>query len=254
MSRNTYHLSSERKSCGRRSLYSEDGAGFTKFGMTCSPPNNFRSRLTSVCKSATLLGVSSMSFRGFGRTKQVRRSRSAYMNPAVRTVLRVADSYRWTKKTYNNAVSALQRAFNFGFHDHPECPDPAKGLKSARVNTKNRPKIDPFSIQDAETLIAALHRDWGEAQGNYAEFRFFTGLRLSERIALVVTDYDAVNGMLSVTKARVANIDRDRTKIAEDRRIVLNARAQSVLERQLAPRVALVGGCSRRATISTSKA
>ena len=33
-------------------------------------------------------------------------------------------------------------------------------------------------------------------------------------IALVVSDYDSTNGVLSVTKARVAGIDRDRTKIA----------------------------------------
>ncbi len=39
-------------------------------------------------------------------------------------------------------------------------------------------------------MIAAIHRDWGEAQGNYDEFRFFTGLRPSEQIALVLTDLD----------------------------------------------------------------
>src|SRR5688500_18815247 len=50
---------------------------------------------------------------------------------------------------------------------------------------EDRPNIDPFSMHDAETLIAAIHRDWGEAQGNYDEFRFFTGLRPSEEIALV---------------------------------------------------------------------
>jgi hypothetical protein len=33
-------------------------------------------------------------------------------------------------------------------------------------------------------LIAALHRDWGEAQGNCDELRFFTGLRPSEEIEL----------------------------------------------------------------------
>jgi integrase len=149
------------------------------------------------------------------------------------TLVRIADGYRWTKKTYNNAISTLRRAFDFGFQDHPEHHNPANALKSARMDKKDRPKIDPFSIQDAETLIAALHHDWGEAQGNYDEFRFYTGLRPSEQIALVVTDYDAANGMLSVTKARVAGIDRDRTKIAEDRRVVLCPRARSVLERQL---------------------
>jgi hypothetical protein len=38
-------------------------------------------------------------------------------------------------------------------------------------------------------------------------------VRPSEQIALVVTDYDATNGVLSITKARVAGIDPDRTKI-----------------------------------------
>jgi hypothetical protein len=31
---------------------------------------------------------------------------------------------------------------------------------------KDRTKIDLFTIHDAETLIAAIHRDWGDAQGN----------------------------------------------------------------------------------------
>jgi integrase len=141
--------------------------------------------------------------------------------------------FRRRTKTYNNAISTLRRAFDFGFQDHPEHHNPASSLKSARMDKKDRPKIDPFSIQDAEALIAAIHPDWGEAQGNYDEFRFFTGLRPSEQIALVLIDYDARNGVLSVTKACVAGIDRDRTKIAEDRRVVLCERARSVLERQL---------------------
>jgi integrase len=52
-------------------------------------------------------------------------------------------------------------------------------------------------------------------------------------IAMVVTDCDSTNGVLSVTKSRVGGVDRDRTKIAEDRRVVLCERARSVLERQL---------------------
>jgi integrase len=65
-------------------------------------------------------------------------------------------------------------------------------------------------------------------------------LRPSEQLAPVVSDYDPVNGVLSVTKARVAGIDRDRTKINEDRRVVLCPRARSVLERQLVLREGLV--------------
>jgi integrase len=141
-------------------------------------------------------------------------------------LVRIADSHRWTKKTHNNAISALRRAFAFGFEDHPELYNPARALKSARIGRRDRPNIDPFSIQDAEVLIAAIHRDWGEAQSNYDEFRFFTGLRPSEEIALVVSDYDAVNGVLSITKTRVNGIDRDRTKTGDDRRVVVCARAR----------------------------
>jgi integrase len=155
-------------------------------------------------------------------------------------LVKIADSHRWSKKTFNNAISALRRAFAFGFEDHPELHNPARALKSARIGRKDRPKIDPFSIQDAEVLIAAIHEEWGEAQGNYDEFRFFTGLRPSEQIALVVSDYDAVDGVLSITKARVAGINRDRTKISEDRRIQLCPRARAVLERQLVLRQQLV--------------
>jgi integrase len=104
----------------------------------------------------------------------------------------IADSKPWSKKTYNNAISILRRAFNFGYQDHPEQHNPARGLRSARLKKKDRPKIDPFCMHDAETFIAAIHRDWGEAQGNYDEFRFFTGLRPSEQIALVLSDIDLV--------------------------------------------------------------
>jgi len=47
-------------------------------------------------------------------------------------------------------------------------------LQCARLEKKDRPESDPFAIQDAETLIEAIHREHGEAQGNYDEFRFFT--------------------------------------------------------------------------------
>jgi integrase len=152
-------------------------------------------------------------------------------------LIKIADAKHWNKKTYNNAISALRRAFALGYLDYPERRDPAASLKGARIGKKDRPAIDPFSIQDAEVLIAALHRDWGEAQGNYDELRFFTGLRPSEEIALAITDYDRPRGVLSVTKARVGGIDKDCTKTGEDRRIVLCPRAIAIVERQLRLRV-----------------
>jgi integrase len=155
-------------------------------------------------------------------------------------MIKIADSHHWNKKTYNNCISALRRAFAFGYLDFPDRRDPAASLHCARIGKKDRPRIDPFSIQDAEVLIAALHADWGEAQGNYDEFRFFTGLRPSEEIALVVTDYDRTHRILSVSKARVDGIDKDCSKTYEDRRIKLCRRAVLILERQLRLRDRLV--------------
>lgn len=120
---------------------------------------------------------------------------------------RVSDRKDWSKKTYNNAISIVRRAFEFGYRDLPEQHNPALNLRIVRLKKKDRPKIDPFNTQDAETLIAAIHHDWGAAQGNYDEFRFFTGMRPSEQIALVLSDIDLEQGAVSVNKACVAGVD-----------------------------------------------
>lgn len=80
---------------------------------------------------------------------------------------------------------------------------------------KHRARPDSFRIQDTEHFIAAIHSDWGEAQGNYDEFRFFTGLRPSEQIALTVSDFNSALCTLSVTKARVDDSTRTRRSLAK---------------------------------------
>lgn len=145
-------------------------------------------------------------------------------------LVRLADSHAWSRKTYNNVISALRVAFEFGFRDHPQQHNPASMLKCVRIRKRDR-VIDPFRIEEAERLIIAIRQDWGEAQGYYDEFRFFTGLRPSEEIALLISDYDAVNGTLRVTKARVAGVDKNCTKTGEDRIVTLCPR-DPVLARQ----------------------
>jgi integrase len=156
-------------------------------------------------------------------------------------LVRIANAKQtWGKKTYNNKLSALRRAFEFGYRDHPEHLNPARSLKGARMRRKDFPKIDPFRIQDAEALIEAIHQDWGQPLGNFHEFRFFTGLRPSEEIAIRVRDFNESQGTLSVTKAWVYGVDKNTTKTHEDRVIELCPRAIAVLKRQIALRQALV--------------
>ena len=152
---------------------------------------------------------------------------------------KIANQHGRTKKTYNNITSVVRVAFDYGYRDHPEKHNTATNLKYRRITKKDKAPIDPFAIQEAENLIAAIHADWGEAQGNYDEFRFFTGLRPSEQIALRVTDCDIGQGKINVTKARVMARDKDRTKTSNDRLVELCPRALDVLERHLALRARL---------------
>lgn len=151
-------------------------------------------------------------------------------------LITTVDCYNWSKKTYNNVVSTVRCAFDFGYRDLPEKRNPALALKCLRISKKDRPPVDPFAIQAAEALIAALHADWGEAQGNYDEFRFFSGLRPSEAIALQVGDCDLEGGTARITKARVSGRDKDRTKTGLDRTVELCPRAVLVLRSQFALR------------------
>ena len=137
------------------------------------------------------------------------------------------------KKTYNNIVSALRTYFKFGYKDRPGKFNPALALPGFRITAKDRPKVDPFKIQEAELIIAASHRMHGEWYGNFEEFRFFTALRHSEQFALEVTDCDLVNGKISMTKAVVDGQMKNRTKTNQDREINLCPRALQVLRAQL---------------------
>ena len=153
----------------------------------------------------------------------------------------VADGIRGVKKkTYNNITSAVRTAFKFGYNDRPGQFNPALALASFRINSKDRLKVDPFTIDEAESIIAASHRLHGEWYGNYEEFRFFTGLRQSEQFALQLSDCDLKERKLSITKAIVEGREKNRPKTNQDREFSLCGRAAQVLRAQLALRERMV--------------
>jgi hypothetical protein len=82
------------------------------------------------------------------------------------------------------------------------------------LRERTLPANQSFRIQDTERLIAAIHRDWGEAQANFHEFRVFTGLRPSEEIAPTVRDFDEARGTLSVTGEHVLGPGRKIRNVA----------------------------------------
>jgi hypothetical protein len=75
-------------------------------------------------------------------------------------LVEIASAQGWkTKKTYNNCLSPLRCAFDFGYKDLRGRANPAEGLECFRLTKKDRPKIDPFSIHEAETLIRGIHTE-----------------------------------------------------------------------------------------------
>src|SRR5690606_32519782 len=85
----------------------------------------------------------------------------------------------------------------------PREAQPGDGPENLRIARKDRLPVEPFSIQEGERIIAESHAESGEAHGNFKEFRFFTGLRQSEQMALRVGDCNLPKGTIRITKALV---------------------------------------------------
>ena len=149
-------------------------------------------------------------------------------------LIEIASTQGWkSKKRYNNCTSPLRSAFAFGYKDLPGKTSAAAGLECFKLTKKDRPTIDPFTIQEAEILIRGIQEEWGEPIGNYDEFRFFTGLRQSEEIGLRVNNCDLTKGTIKICESIVLKQDKDRPKTNEDRTVELCPRALAVLKRQL---------------------
>lgn len=146
----------------------------------------------------------------------------------------IVNALEGTKKTFNNVVSAIRQAWEYGYKDLPKQANPALGLEGVRIPKREQPKPDPLDLDEAEEMIAETRRLWGEAQANYEEFRFFSGVRPSEEIALTWPDFDERRGELVVNKARVMARDKDEPKNYEPRVLELSPRALEVLLRQRA--------------------
>jgi hypothetical protein len=93
-----------------------------------------------------------------------------FLDVRYSTLVALADSPEWSKKTYNNAISVLRRAFKFAYRDYPGQPNPTLSLVGARIKRKDRATVDPFTIQEAETLISAIHRDWAKRRATTMSF------------------------------------------------------------------------------------
>lgn len=137
----------------------------------------------------------------------------------------------WSGKTRNNKTSVLRTALALAIRDGVISHSPIEGLESA---SHQRPEPDPFTVEEAEAIIAGLAKHYSEPIANYFGAKFYTGLRTSESLA---QRWDWVDWRLQTMGVRagvVLGLHKNSTKTHLVRQVQLNSRALQFLQNQKA--------------------
>jgi len=132
-------------------------------------------------------------------------------------------------KYYNNEKVSLNGVLSLAKDmDYIE-NNPASKLKNRKVTKDD---ADPFSQEEAESVIAHMYEYYGEVYGCYTEIGFFTGLRApSEMIGLRWENVDLRSGYLRVIERTVKGEHKAGTKTGKARDVELFDRVQAALRR-----------------------
>ena len=131
-------------------------------------------------------------------------------------------------KTHNNVLIPCRGVLQSAVDDEIIGKSPAGSVKDVKLQ---KAEPDPYSLKEVEQILKDLRRQHGPDIADYFEFAFFTGLRVSEQIALEWRDFDKARALLTVARARV-NGKTKVTKTSRVRHLELLGRAQAVLSRQ----------------------
>lgn len=132
-------------------------------------------------------------------------------------------------KTVNNYVSVLRKAMALAVADKAIPTNPVSAVTRAK---HQKPLPDPFSREEAESIVADMTAHYPAPIANYIEFKFFTGLRTSESFGLHWRDVDLAGKHLLVHRAIVRGVEKNNTKTNTARQVILNSRALAALKRQ----------------------
>lgn len=132
-------------------------------------------------------------------------------------------------KTINNYVSVLREALDLAVEEKHITTNPAARVGRA---AHQKPPPDPFSLAEAEAIIADALKHYPEPIGNHIEWRFFTGVRTSEAAGIRWPNIDLFNSSMLVAEAIVRGAKKDTTKTNVARTVALNSRALGALKRQ----------------------
>lgn len=155
------------------------------------------------------------------------------MKAVTPMVLReVVAKTKWKSSTVKRAAIARVKAmFRAAVYDEVVDRNPAASIQ---LPQKIKKQVDPFTVDEAESLIKWMYANLSRCNQVFAafyEFAFYTGMRTGEIMALRWDEIDFEKKTAHVCRIVVENQVAERTKTKYTRTIMLNSRALGALER-----------------------
>lgn len=135
-----------------------------------------------------------------------------------------------SNRTRNNMLYMLRAVFNLAVADGVIHKNPCATIENAQWQRK---KPDPFSIVEANRIIASLHEKQHQQVANFYEFMFFSGLRTGEGLGLDWENVDLHKRIVVIRQSFVRG-EMQETKTSSERTVKLTNRALDALKRQKA--------------------
>lgn len=132
-------------------------------------------------------------------------------------------------KTVNNYVSVLNESFALAVADGVLEKNIAAEIPRASYQ---KPPPDPFSLEEAEKIIAYAAKHYPEPIYNMVEAWFFTGFRTGELYGLRWISVDLASSYVEVSESTVMGEHKESTKTSVARNVMLNSRALAAYKRQ----------------------
>ncbi|WP_330113975.1 tyrosine-type recombinase/integrase [Pseudomonas sp. JS3066] len=144
---------------------------------------------------------------------------------------RILSATEWTSPgVKRNAIVRISTILKAAVADGLIDKNPAEPLELPR---RARKEIDPFTLEEANQIIERLYQMEHWPSRIYAalfEFLFFTGLRISEALALRWESVNVEKRQVHVCRTVALGEVVERTKTGNDRFVLLNERALNALQ------------------------
>lgn len=132
--------------------------------------------------------------------------------------------------TYNRGLTLINAVFSAAVVDEVIPNNPFRVIRRAQEPTR---EIDPFSAEERDRIIAWLYKNYpGEKAiyGAFFEFAFYTGMRMTELVALRWGDIDFNHRTATIHSVLADKEIHQRTKNKRERTVRLLPQAMHALE------------------------